>query len=202
MKPVLLSQDEARFPMVPAPCRTLGAKGHRPTAGARDCKELLCAFAVVNAVTAALHANTPEGPAGAARKAGRSKARRPQGAFAAHLRHVGSQSPAGQHKRVVLLIDNAPWHAGDPVTKALADNPHLALKPLPSYGPQLNGIERFWKALRRRATHNRHFDSLADLKGSVRNCLRYFQTARGRTQTLLKGCCSSPQPERTTSPGL
>jgi hypothetical protein len=140
---VLLSQDEARFPMVPTLCRTPGVKGHRPTAGTRDGKGLLYAFAAVNAVTAAPHANTPEGPAGAARKAGRSKARRLQGAFAAHLRHVGRQHPAGQHKRVVLLLDNAPWHAGDPLTMALADNPHPALKRLPSYGPQLNVIERF-----------------------------------------------------------
>jgi transposase len=38
----------------------------------------------------------------------------------------------------------------------------------PSYSPQLNPIERFWKKLRRRATHNRLFDTLADLKKSVR----------------------------------
>jgi hypothetical protein len=106
-------------------------------------------------VTAAPHANTPEDPAGAARKAGRSKTRWPQGAFAAHLRHVGRQGPAGQHRRVVLLIDNAPCRAGDPLTLALADNPHLALKRLLSYGPQLNAIERLWQAPRRRAMHNR-----------------------------------------------
>ena len=58
-------------------------------------------------------------------------------------------------------------------------------KRLPSYSPQLNPIERFWKMLRRRATHNRLFDSLADLKGSIRNSLCYFQTMRARVQTLL-----------------
>jgi hypothetical protein len=72
---VPLSQDEARFPMVPTLCRTAGVKRHRPMAGTRDRKGLLYAFAAVTAVTAAPHANTPEGPAGAARKAGRSKAR-------------------------------------------------------------------------------------------------------------------------------
>lgn len=34
---VLLSQDEARFPMVPTLGRTLGVKGHRPVVGTRDC---------------------------------------------------------------------------------------------------------------------------------------------------------------------
>ena len=81
---------------------------------------------------------------------------------------------------MVLIIDNAPWHRGKPIDEALADNPHLEFKRLPSYSPQLNAIERFWKLLRRRATHNRLFESLADLKRSLRASLCYFQTVRGR----------------------
>jgi hypothetical protein len=41
--------------MVPTLCRTLGVKGHRPVVGTRDCKHLVYVFAVVNAVTAAVH---------------------------------------------------------------------------------------------------------------------------------------------------
>ena len=41
--------------------------------------------------------------------------------------------------------------------------------------------------LRRRATHNRLFDALADLKKSVRANLSYFQTVRQRVLTLIKG---------------
>ena len=58
---------------------------------------------------------------------------------------------------------------------------------LPSYSPQLNPIERFWKVLRRRATHNRLFETLGDLKRSVRNSLRYFQTVRSRVKQLING---------------
>jgi transposase len=106
-------------------------------------------------------------------------------AFAAHLRHVGKVYPQDQHKEVVLLLDNAPWHRGGPINEALADNPHLKFERLPSYSPQLNPIERFWKVLRRRATHNRLFDALADLKCSIRASLSYFQTVRDRVKTLL-----------------
>ena len=106
---VLLSQDEARFPMVPTVTATLGAKGHRPTVGTRDCKDLLYVFAVVNVVTAALHGNTLESPANAKKKTGKSKTRRMQESFADHLRHVGRAYPAEKFKRVVLIIDNAPW---------------------------------------------------------------------------------------------
>jgi transposase len=183
----LLSQDEARLPMVPTLAATLGLKGHRPKVGTRDCKDLLYVFAVVNVVTAALHANTLESPKDAKRKTGKAKTRRMQEAFAAHLRHVGGVYPAERHKRVVLVIDNAPWHRGDVVREALADNPHLELYRLPSYSPMLNPIERFWKVLRRRATHNRLFGTLAELKASVRNSLRYFQTVRSRLKQLLNG---------------
>ena len=125
-----MSQDEARFPMVPTLCATLGVKGHRPTVGTRDCKDLLYVFAVVNLVTAAVHANTLESPKDAKKKTGLSKTRRMQEGFAAHLRHVGRVYPAEKHPRprVVLLIDNAPWHRGKPVDEALRDNPHLEFK--------------------------------------------------------------------------
>ncbi len=184
---MLLSQDEARFPMVPTLAAALGVKGHRPAVGTRDCKDLLYVFAVVNLVTAAVHANTLKSPKDAKTKTGLSKTRRMQEAFAAHLRHVARAYPAGEHGRVVLVIDNAPWHRGKPIDQALADNPHLEFKRLPSYSPQLNPIERFWKKLRRRATHNRLFDSLADLKTSLRASLGYFQTVRSKVKSIIHG---------------
>src|SRR4030095_3799301 len=84
---VLLSQDEARFPMVPTLVATLGVKGHRPKVGTRDNKDLMYVFCVVNLVSAALHSNTLESPQRAKQQTGKSKTRRLQEAFAAHLRH-------------------------------------------------------------------------------------------------------------------
>jgi hypothetical protein len=108
--------------MVPTLTATLGVKGHRPVVGTRDCKDLLYVLAVVNLVSAAVHANLVDSPKGATKATGKSKSRRLQEAFAAHLRHVGRVYPSERHKRVVLLIDNAPWHAGESVRQA---NPHL-----------------------------------------------------------------------------
>jgi transposase len=181
-----LSEDEARFPMVPTLAATLGVKGHRPTVGTRDCKDLLYVFCVVNLISAAIHSNTLESPQRAKQKTGKSKTRRMQEAFADHLRHVGKIYPGHKYKEVVILIDNAPWHRGKPIDEALAENPHLRFKRLPSYSPQLNPIERFWKKLRRRATHNRLFDSLADLKRSIRASLSYFQTVRDKVKSMLE----------------
>jgi transposase len=190
----LLSQDEARFPMVPTLAATLGVKGHRPLVGTRDTKDLLYLFAVVNLVTAAIHTNTLESPKDAKKRTGQSKTRRMQEAFAAHLRHIGRVYPPERHPRVVLVIDNAPWHRGALIDAALRENPHLEFKRLPSYSPQLNPIERFWKKLRRRATHNRLFDTLADLKASLRASLCYFQTMRHKVKSIIEG-----RPKRKTA---
>ena len=132
-------------------------------------------------------ANLLDSPKNAKAKTGRSKTRRMRKAFADHLRHVGRMYPAGTRRRVALVIDNAPGHRGEPIDAALAANRHLEFHRLPSYSPQLNPVERFWKKLRWRATHNRLFDTLAGLKASVRNGLRYFQTVRQKVKTLLAG---------------
>jgi transposase len=180
--------------MVPTLTATLGVKGHRPTVGTRDCKGLLHVFAVVNLASAAVHANTLESPSNAAKKTGLSKTRRMQQAFAAHLRHIGRMYPRAKCPRVVLVIDNAPWHRGKVIDQAMRDNPHLEFKRLPSYSPQLNPIERFWKKLRRRATHNRLFDTLADLKASIRASLCYFHTVRHKVKSIIEG-----RPRRKTN---
>lgn len=184
---MLLSRDEARFPMVPTPTATLGVKGHRPVVGTRDCKHLLYVFAVVNVVTAAIHTDLLESLQNAKKTTGLSKSRRLQEAFSRHLRHVARVYPAASNPRVVILMDNAPWHGGEPIRQVLAEHPHLELKRLPSYSPQSNPIERFWKVLRRRATHNRLFDTLADLRSSVRSSIHYFQVVRSRVRSPLKG---------------
>ena len=185
--------------MVPTLGPTLGVKGHRPTVGTRDCKDLLYVFGVVEVVGGSLHTNTLESPANAKKVTGKSKTRRMHEAFAAHLRHVARLYPAEQNKRVVLIIDNAPWHRGGPIEQALADHPHLEFKRLPSYSPHLNVIERFWRWLRRRATHNRLFDSLADLKRSLRASLCYFQTVRGKVRSLVARSYARPTNQKASA---
>jgi len=210
---VLLAQDEARFPMVPTLAATLGVKGHRPQVGTRDCKDLLYVFGSANCVDGRLHTRTLESPKDAKKLTGKSKNRRLQEAFVKHLEDVAkaypdlplSQGGGGggggggrKTRRVVLLVDNASWHGGKPVREVLKKYPHLELKRLPSYSPKLNVIERLWKALRRRATHNRLFETLAELKATLRNSLRYFQTVTSRILSLIGGCYA----DRTQSAGV
>jgi transposase len=108
--------------------------------------------------------------------------------------------PARQYKRVVVIIDNAPWHRGRVVDEALREQRQLELYRLPSYSPSLNVIERFWKTLRRHSTHNRLFDTLAELKRAVRDGLRYFQTVRRKVLSLIQNCYHAPL-NQTPPPG-
>ena len=94
--------------------------------------------------------------------------------------------PARVYPDVVITIDNAPWHRGAGVEQGLAAHPHLHLYRLPSYSPQLNVIERFWRVLRRRATHYRLFASMAALRTTLRNYLSYFQTMKQKVLSLIE----------------
>jgi hypothetical protein len=183
---VLLSQDEARFPLVPTLRATLGVKGYRPMVGPWANKDQVYCLAALNVVTGQLTTRLLEQPARSKAKTGQSKQQRLQVACAAHLRDIARAYPASAYSEVVITIDNAPWHQGALMEQVLAAHPHLRLKRLPSYSPQLNVIERFWRVLRRRATHNRLFASMAVLRMTLRNNLCYFQTMRQKVLSLME----------------
>ena len=184
---VLLSQDEARFSMIPTLRTTLGLKGHRPIVGNLDCHDLVYVFGALNLVTGRLTTHLVEKVRAHAQSKPRWSGQRSlQAGFARHVRDIARAYPATHYPRVVLVLDNASWHRGALVTQALRACPHLECYRLPSYSPQLQLIERFWKVLRRRATHNRLFPALAQLKRALRNSLCYYQTLKHRVLSLIK----------------
>jgi transposase len=56
----------------------------------------------------------------------------------------------------------------------------------PSYSPQLNVIERFWRVRRRRATHNRLFARMAAVRETLRHNICYFQTMKQKVLSLIE----------------
>ena len=135
---VLLSQDEARFPLVPTLHTTLGVKGYRPMVGTWDNKDQVYCLAALNLGTGQLTTRLLEQPARNKSQTGHSKQQRLQGAFAAHLQDIARRYPATTSPAVVITIDNAPWHRGARVEAIVAAHPHLRLYRLPSYSPQRN----------------------------------------------------------------
>ena len=183
---MLLSQDEARFPLPPTLRATLGVKGHRPMGGTWDNKDLVYCYAALNVTNGKLTTRLVEQPARIKQQTGQSKTRRLQVAFAAHLHDIARAYPAEVSPEVVIIIDNAPWHRGPIVDAALAAHPHLTFYRLPSYSPQLNPIERFWRILRCRATPNRLFTTRSELRQTLRHNLCYYQSMRHKVLSLLE----------------
>jgi transposase len=182
---VLLSQDEARLPLVPTLHATLGVKGCRPLVGTWDNKDQVSCFAALNLVTGQWTTRLLEQPACSTAKTGHSKQPRLQTACVAPLQDIARLYPARTLPEVVITIDNAPWPRGAGVEHVLEVSPHLRLYRLPSDSPQLNVIERFWRVLRRRATHNRLFMSRASLRATLRSNSSYFQTMRQKVLSLI-----------------
>jgi DDE superfamily endonuclease len=152
--------------------------------GNLDCHKYLYVFGALNMVSGRLTTRLVERPR-PTKKGTPSKRRHLQQAFARQLRDIARLYPAAQYPCVVRVIDRAPWHKGVRIDAVLAACPHLALDPLPRYSPQLQVIERLWKGLRRRATHNRLFPTIALLKHALRRSLSYYQTLKARVLTLI-----------------
>ena len=180
--------------MVPTLRTTLGVKGHRPVVGNLDCHDVVYVFGALNLVSGHLTTRITErcraqGPW----KKHRSGQGRLQKASARHLRDLARVYPAARYPHAVRVIDKAPWHRGAGVTRALQECRRLALYRLPSDSPQLQVIERCWKVLRRRATHDRLFQTVAALKRALRSSLCYYQTLRARVLSLIESAKNRPK---------
>jgi transposase len=82
--------------------------------------------------------------------------------FSAVLARFAAEIGAGSHKRVILVLDGAGWHAG----AGLAVPEGLRLEFLPPYSPELQPAEHLWP-LTNEAVANRRFADLADLDAAL-----------------------------------
>jgi transposase len=67
--------------------------------------------------------------------------------------------------KIFLILDNARWHRSKDLKEFLETNrERLVFIFLPAYSPELNPIERVWRIIRRKVTHNRYFPSIEVLR--------------------------------------
>jgi putative transposase len=72
-----------------------------------------------------------------------------------------------------VVVDNYRIHSAKPVQALLAEHQEeIELVFLPTYSPQLNPVERFWKHLRRQVTHNHFFQTMDRLMDAVTSFFR------------------------------
>lgn len=88
--------------------------------------------------------------------------------------------------KVALVIDNYIIHRSKQTAAVLAKYAdRLWVVGLPTYAPKLNLIERLWKHLRRKVTHNHLFDCIADLVAAVDQFLTDINGRRAEVLSVI-----------------
>ena len=69
---------------------------------------------------------------------------------------------------VHMILDHAKYDRANLLKEFLYANPHMILEFLHQYSSELNTIERVWKIIKSKGTHNRCFPSIAYLTMAVK----------------------------------
>jgi transposase len=94
--------------------------------------------------------------------------------------------PVWQGPKVALVIDNYIIHRSKKTAAVLAKYAdRLEVMALPTYSPQLNLIERLWKHLRRKVTHNHLFDCITALVAAVQQFLTDLDGRRSEVLSVI-----------------
>ena len=107
-------------------------------------------------------------------------------AFIDQFMQTVTQAPEYQGQKIVLVVDNFIIHRSRMTQEFLekyADQ--LLLFMLPTYSPWLNLIERLWKHLRRKVTHNHLFATIAELVKAVCSFLEALNATPQLTLSVI-----------------
>ena len=75
-------------------------------------------------------------------------------------------------EQIVLYIDNLPMHKSETVQEFLKEHPKLKVIFMPSYSPNLNPQEPWWKHLRQKLLYNSYFYTYRSLSLSIAHFTR------------------------------
>jgi len=90
-------------------------------------------------------------------------------------------------KKIILVLDNAPIHHATALKKFLERVKYkLEVIFLPPYSPELNPIERFWRFLRKKVTHNTFYETFEKFSATVRAFLEKYKTGSEEILSLCK----------------
>lgn len=90
----------------------------------------------------------------------------------------------------ILIQDNASYHKDAEVWAWFRSNRHwLEVHQLPPYSPELNPTERLWQHTRRTGTHNRYFESEAELLATLTRVFSEMQAHPIVIRSYLQSFC-------------
>lgn len=76
-----------------------------------------------------------------------------------------------EHPRLVVLLDNAPWHKGPLVRDFLSKHRGLKLIYFPPYSPELNPVEQCNKVIKQ-PLWNRYYRTTTAVQQSIRRMIK------------------------------
>ena len=86
---------------------------------------------------------------------------------------------------IVLTLDNARYFKAEKVSTWLEAHPKLKLHFLPSYAPNLNLIERFWRFVKERLVKNTYYEKYKTLRAKVFQFLNHVDNYTEELSTLM-----------------
>jgi len=107
-------------------------------------------------------------------------------AFIEQFMQTVTQAPDYHSQKIILVVDNFIIHRSRKTQEFLAQYAdRLLLFMLPTYSPWLNLIERLWKHLRRKVTHNHLFTSIEELTKAVCSFLEALNATPQLTLSVI-----------------
>ena len=171
---MIVYEDEASFRQTPTLSRTWAPRGCQPqvpTRGERNTQKILGAVSVPAARFVWRHQtdyfNT--------------------GTYLSFLEEVLLPGFYRRGHRIYLIQDNASYHKKPEVYEWFEKHRrHLEVFLLPPYSPEFNATERVWYHTRHAATHNRFFDTPAQLCDALFNVFTGIQHCPSRIAGLMR----------------
>jgi len=172
---ILLFEDEIDIHLLPGVTRCWTKQGQQKKVPTPGKNQKRYGFGAVSYLSGALHFLV--------------SAHKDSASFCALVRQI-LRACASDARRIVLVVDNFGIHSSQITQKELAVNKdRLSVFYLPSYSPHLNLIERVWKQVRHKVTHNHLFESI---EAAVRAVHRYVYYLNWKPSAVLS-IISSPQ---------
>ena len=95
-------------------------------------------------------------------------------------------SASPEYGEIHLILGNARFHHSSVLNEFLENNPQIILEFLLLYSLDHNVIERVWKIIRSKGTHNRYFPSIGNLIMAVAEQFALYS----RPNNVLKKLCA------------
>jgi len=72
---------------------------------------------------------------------------------------------------ITIFLDNARYQRCK-LVKTVAESININLIFLPSYSPNLNLIERYWKFVKKQVLYSKHYDNFTLFKQAINECIK------------------------------